>query len=138
MLKDLLEHKKQNLQIFHFNIKKLNKYNYKHNYKYIDKLDNIVSKYNDKYHIAIKMKLVSIHVDLNVEKNDKDPKFKIDDHVRISKYKNTFAKVCTPNLSEQAFMFKKVKALCQCKLYVKWTIYDNFFNSWIDKKEAVI
>ena len=92
MLKDLLEHKKQNLQIFHFNIKKLNKYNYKHNYKYIDKLDNIVSKYNNKYHIAIKMKPVRTHVDLNIEKNDKDPKFKIDDHVRISKYKNILQK----------------------------------------------
>ena len=35
-------------------------------------------------------------------------------------------------------MIKKVKALCKCKLYVKWKNYDNFFNSWIDKKEAVI
>ena len=41
--------------------------------------------------------------------NDKDPKFKIGDHVRISKYKNTFAKGYTPNWSEEVFVIKEVK-----------------------------
>ena len=41
--------------------------------------------------------------------NDKDPKFKVVDHVRISKCKNIFAKGYTPNWSEEIFIIKKVK-----------------------------
>ena len=41
--------------------------------------------------------------------NDKDPKFKVGDHVRISKYRNIFAKGYTPNWSEEAFVIKEVK-----------------------------
>ena len=41
--------------------------------------------------------------------NDKDTKFKVSDHVRISKHKNIFAKGYTPNWSEEAFVIKKVK-----------------------------
>ena len=40
---------------------------------------------------------------------DKDPKFKVDDYVRISKYKNIFAKGYTPNWSEEVFVIEKVK-----------------------------
>ena len=47
--------------------------------------------------------------DFKKEVNDKDPKFKIDDYVRILKYKNIFAKGYTPNWSEEIFMIKKVK-----------------------------
>ena len=47
--------------------------------------------------------------DFEKEVNDKDPKFKGGDHIRISKYKNVFAKGCTPNQSEQVFVIKKVK-----------------------------
>ena len=43
----------------------------------------------------------------NKDVNDKDPKFKISDHVRISQYKNIFAKGCTPNWSEEVFVIKK-------------------------------
>ena len=42
----------------------------------------------------------------NTEANDKDPKFKVGDHVRISKYKNIFAKGYTPNQSEEFFVIK--------------------------------
>ena len=41
--------------------------------------------------------------------NDKDPKFKFRQHARISKYKNIFAKVCTPNGSEEVFIVSKIK-----------------------------
>ena len=41
--------------------------------------------------------------------NDKDPKFKVGDHVRISKHKNIFMKGYTPNSSEEVFVIKKVK-----------------------------
>ena len=56
---------------------------------YIDKLDNIVNKYNNTYHRTIKMKTCSkTYIDSSKEINNKDPKFKIGDIVRISKYKN--------------------------------------------------
>ena len=45
--------------------------------------------------------LKTIHILILIKKvNDKDPKFKIGDHVRISEYKNIFAKGYTPNWSE--------------------------------------
>ena len=59
---------------------------------YIDKLDDIVNEYNNTYHWTIKMKPVNdkdnTYIDSRKEINDNDPKFKVDDHVRISKYKN--------------------------------------------------
>ena len=68
---------------------------------YIDKLDNIVNKYNNAYHSTIKMKSVDVkwssYIDSSKENNEKDPKFKIGDIVRISKYKNIFAKCYTSN-----------------------------------------
>ena len=45
----------------------------------------------------------------HVVHNDKDPKFKVGDHIRISKYKNIFATIYTPNWSEEVFMIEKVK-----------------------------
>ena len=63
---------------------------------YIDKLDDIVGEYNNTYHRAIKMKPVDVkdntYIDFTKEINDRDPKFKVGNHVRISKYKNIFAK----------------------------------------------
>ena len=41
--------------------------------------------------------------------NDKDPKRKIGDIFRISKYKNIFAKGYNPNWFEEFFAIKKVK-----------------------------
>ena len=56
---------------------------------YIDKLDNIFDEQNNTYHRAMKMKPVDImsgnYIEHIVNSNDKDPKFKVDDHVRISK-----------------------------------------------------
>ena len=64
---------------------------------YIPEPDEIVNKYNSTCK-TIKMKLSDFKVDtfINfVEKNDKDPEFKVGDHMRILKYKNIFAKGCT-------------------------------------------
>ena len=79
---------------------------------YFDVLDNIVDKYNNTYHKTIKMKPVDVKSDsfaeCNGESNEKDPKFKVGDHVRImSKLKNVFAKEYTPNWSEEIFVVKK-------------------------------
>ena len=51
----------------------------------------------------------NIYIDSSKQINNKNAKFKIDDTVRISKYKNIFAKGYTPNWSEEVFMIKKVK-----------------------------
>ena len=71
---------------------------------YIDKLDNVVNKYNHTYHNTINMKpsglKSSLYTDVDKKNNKKDPKFKFGDHVRISKYKNNFAKGYVPNWSE--------------------------------------
>ena len=74
---------------------------------YIDKLDDIVNEYNNTKHRTTKMKLIDI--DFGKEVNDNDPKFKVGDHVRISKYKNIFAKCYIPNWSEEIFVIKKIK-----------------------------
>ena len=80
---------------------------------YIDKLDDIVNKHNNTYHTTIKMKPVDVKLntynDSSKEVNNKDPKFKIGNTVRISKYKNIFAKVYAPNWYEKIFVIKKVK-----------------------------
>ena len=49
------------------------------------------------------------YIDLHKAVNNKDPKFKVGDHARISKYKNIFAKVYTPNWSEEVFVSKETK-----------------------------
>ena len=71
---------------------------------YINKLDDIVNEYNNTCHRRIKMKSVDVkdntYIDFEKEVNNKNPKFKIGDHVRISKYKNIFAKGYTPKWSE--------------------------------------
>ena len=93
----------------------------------IDKLDDIVNECNNTYHRTIKRKPVDVkdntYIDSNKEVNDKDPKFKVGDHVRISKYKNIFAKGYTPNWSEEVFVIKKVKNT------VPWTYVINDLNS---------
>ena len=80
---------------------------------YIDKLNDIVPEYNNTYHRTIKMKPIDVkdntYIDFKKEVNDKDPKFKVGDHVRISKYKNIFAKGYMPNWSEEVFVINKIK-----------------------------
>ena len=83
---------------------------------YIDKLDSIVNKCNNTCHSTIKMKPFdgkpSTCIDCGKEINNKDPKFKLGDIVRISKYKNIFAKGYVPNWYEEVFVIKKVKGHC--------------------------
>ena len=80
---------------------------------YIDKLDDIVNEYNNTYQRTITMKPVDVkdntYIDFQKEVNNKDPKFKFGDHVRISKYKNIFAKRYTPNWSEEVFISSKIE-----------------------------
>ena len=93
---------------------------------YIDDLDDIVKKYNNTVHSSIKMKPKDVtddfFVEYSEETNEKDPKFKVDDDVRISKYKNIFAKGYTPNWSEEVFVVNKVQNT------VPWTYLINDLN----------
>ena len=93
---------------------------------YIDKLDDIVKKYNNTYNKSIKMKPVDVkdntYIGFKKEVNDKNPKFKVGDQVRISKYKNIFAKGYMPNWSEEIFIIKKIKNT------VPWTYVINDLN----------
>ena len=93
---------------------------------YIDKLDDIVDEYNSTYHTTIKMKPIDVkdntYINADKEINNKDPKFKVGDHVRISKYKSIFAKGYMPNWSEEVFVIKKVKNT------VPWTYVINDLN----------
>ena len=145
---------------------------------YFDVLDDIVNKYNNTVHRTIKMKPIDVtsdsYAEYNEDSNEKDPKFKVGDRVRISKYKNIFAKRYTQNWSEvfvvskikntvlwayaishlhgepitgsfyekglqktnqKEFRMEKVLKRKGDTLYVKWKGYENWFNSWIDKKD---
>ena len=68
---------------------------------YFDVLNDIVDECNNTYHKTIKIKAIDVGDDFfakyNEESNEKDPKFKVGDHVRISKFKNIFAKGYAPN-----------------------------------------
>ena len=85
---------------------------------YIDRLDDIVNEYNNTNHRTIKMKPIdvkdntyidSIELHSGKEVNNKDPKFKVGNYVRISKYKNIFAKRYISNWSEEVFIINKIK-----------------------------
>ena len=93
-----------------------------------DVLDNIVNKYNNFVHRSIKMKPIDVtsesYAKHNEDSNEKDPKFKIGDHVTISKYSNVFAKGYTQNLSEEVFIISKIKNT------VLWTYVISDLNHW--------
>ena len=80
---------------------------------YIDKLDDIADEYNNTYHRTIKMKPIDVkdntYIDFEKEVNDKDPKFIVGEHVRISKDKNIFSKWYTPSWFEEVFVISKIK-----------------------------
>ena len=86
---------------------------------YFDFLDHIVDEYNNIYHRTIKMKPMDVGDDFsaeyNEESNEKDPEFKVGNHVKISKYKSIFAKEYSPNWSEEVYVIKKIKST------VPWT-----------------
>ena len=80
---------------------------------YFDVLDDIVNKYNNTVHRTIKTKRIDVTDDYygqyNENSNKKDPKYNVGDNVRISKYKNIFAKGYTPNWSEEVFNINEIK-----------------------------
>ena len=63
------------------------------------------------------------YAEYNEDSNKRNPKFKVGDNVRISKYKNIFAKGYVPNWLEEIFVNKKVKNT------VPWTYDINDLNN---------
>ena len=76
-------------------------------------LDDIVNKYSNTVHRTMKMKPIDVtsdsYAECNEDSNEKDPKCKVGDHVRMSKYKNIFAKRYTQNWSKEVFVVSKIK-----------------------------
>ena len=95
---------------------------------YFDVLKDIVDKYNNTVHRTIKIKPIEVRDHFYAEydeiPNKKNPKFKVGDNVRISKYKNIFVKGYTPNWSEKAFIINKIKNT------VPWTLLEVIGNYW--------
>ena len=132
---------------------------------YINKLDDMLNEYNNKYHRTITMKALDVKDNTYIDSmellssNDKDPKFKVGDHdwseevFVIKKAKNTapwtyvindlnsdevigaFYKKELQKTNQLAFTIEKVIKRNGDKLYVKWKGYDSSFNSWIDEKD---
>ena len=77
---------------------------------HIEKLANMINKYNNTHHSTIKMKPADVnsstYIDFNKENDKKDHKFVVGDHVRISNNKNIFPKGYTPNWSEEVLVIK--------------------------------
>ena len=93
---------------------------------YFDVLNDIVNNYNNMVHKTIKMKSIDVmgdsYVEYNEDLNKKGPKFKVGGLVRISKYKNIFAKEYVLNWSEEVFIVNEIKNT------VPWTYTINDLN----------
>ena len=93
---------------------------------YIDVLNDIVNKYNNTIHRTIKMKPIDVtgdsYAEYSEDFNKKGPKFKANERVRISKYKNIFAQGYVPNWSQEVFILNEIKNT------VPWTYTINDLN----------
>ena len=105
---------------------------------YYDVLDDVVNKYNNTKHSTIKMKPTDVgdnnkrvYID---EHNEKDSKFKVGDRVRISKFKNIFAKGYTPNWSSEIFIVDKINDTVPYTYNLKDLNDEEIIDSFYDKE----
>ena len=105
---------------------------------YYDVLDDVVNKYNNTKHITIKMKPIDVgennkrvYID---EHNEKDSRFKVGDRVRISKFKNIFAKGYTPNWSSEIFIVDKMNDTVPYTYNLKDLNDEEIIGSFYDKE----
>ena len=105
---------------------------------YYDVLDDVVNDYNNTKHSTIKMKPTDVasnnkrvHID---EHNEKDSRFKVGDRVRISRFKNIFAKGYDPNLSTEIFIVDKVNDTAPCMYNLKDLNDEEIIGSFYDKE----
>ena len=105
---------------------------------YIDKLDDILNKYSDTYHCTIKMNPADVKsstcINFNKENNEEDPKFKVGNHVRMSKYKTIFAKGYVPNWSKEVFVIKKVKSTVPWKYVISDLNHEKIVRMFYEKE----
>ena len=99
---------------------------------YIDKLDDMVNEYNSAYHRTVDVKdnayIDSTELHSNKKTNDRGTKFKVGDHVKISKYKNIFAKGYTPNWPEEVFIIKELKIQFHRHMLVMISMVRNYWK----------
>ena len=105
---------------------------------YYDVLDDIVNEYNNTKHNTIKMKLIEVKNDNKRvyidQHNKKDSRFKAGDRVRISKFKNIFAKGYTPNWSTEIFIINKINDTVPCTYNLKDLNGEEIIGSFYDKE----
>ena len=104
---------------------------------YYDVLDNVVSKYNNTKHSTIKMKPIDAKSNKRVyinEHNEKDSRFKVGDRVRISKFKNIFAKGYTPNWSKEIFIVDKINDTVPYTYNIKDLNGEEIIGSFYDRE----
>ena len=109
---------------------------------YYDVLDDVVNKYNNTKHNTIKIKPIDVKNNKRVyidEHNEKDSRFKVGDRVRISKFKNIFAKGYTPNWSTEIFIVDKINDTVPYTHNLKdlndEEIIDSFYDKELQKTE---
>ena len=105
---------------------------------YYDVLDDVVNKYNNTKHSTIKMNPIDVgdnnkrvYID---EHNEKDSRFKVGDRARISKFKNIFAKVYTPNWSSEIFIVDKINDTAPYTYNLKDLNNEEIIGSFYDKE----
>ena len=104
---------------------------------YYDVLDDVVIKYNNTKHSTIKMNPRDVKNNKKVYidgHNEKDSKFKVGDRVRISRYKNTFAKRYAPNWSSEIFIVDKINDTVPYTYNLKDLNDEEIIGSFYDKE----
>ena len=104
--------------------------------------DDIVNKYNNTVHRSIKIKPIDVtsdsYAEYNEDCNEKGPRVKVGDRVKISKYKNVFAKRYTQNWSEEVFVVSKIKNTVPLAYVINDVngepITGNFYEKELQKK----
>ena len=101
---------------------------------YYDVLDDVVNEYNNTKYSTIKMKPIDVNERVYIdEHNEKDSRFKVGDRVRISKFKNIFAKGYTPN-SKEVFIVDKINDTVPCTYNIKDLNDEEIIGSFYDRK----
>ena len=104
---------------------------------YYDVLDNIVNEYNNTKHNTIKMKPIDVGDNKRVyidEHNERDSRFKVGDRVRISKFKNIFAKGYTPDWSREIFIVNKINDTVPYTYNIKDLNDEEIIGSFYDRE----
>ena len=114
---------------------------------YYDALDDVVNKYNNTWHNSIKIKPIDVKDDTTnssaIARNkrvyinkliEKSARFNVHDTVRISKFKNIFAKGYTPNLSKEIFFVDKINNTVPYTYNIKDLNGEKIIGSFYDKE----